>query len=109
MILIVDDSGLLRLSNERALVKAGHNVISAEDGEEGDFSRVDPHPIARSVWSASGLPGAVEQRTMSCIRQRRQAGTHSIRFARNQRRLANNSGSCKRSGSYPILNSKPIG
>ena len=35
MILIVDDSGLLRLSNERALVKAGHNVISAEDGEAG--------------------------------------------------------------------------
>ncbi len=35
MILIVDDSRLLRLSNERALVKAGHNVISAEDGEAG--------------------------------------------------------------------------
>jgi len=34
-ILIVDDSRLLRISNERALVKAGHNVISAEDGEAG--------------------------------------------------------------------------
>ena len=34
-ILIVDDSRLLRLSNERALAKAGHNVISAEDGEAG--------------------------------------------------------------------------
>jgi len=34
-ILIVDDSRLLRLSNERTLVKAGHNVTSAEDGESG--------------------------------------------------------------------------
>jgi len=34
-ILIVDDSRLLRLSNERTLVKAGHNVTSAEDGEAG--------------------------------------------------------------------------
>ena len=34
-ILIVDDSRLLRISNERALMKAGHNVISAEDGETG--------------------------------------------------------------------------
>ena len=34
-ILIVDDSRLLRLSNERALVKAGHHVIAAEDGEAG--------------------------------------------------------------------------
>jgi two-component system cell cycle response regulator DivK len=34
-ILIVDDSRLFRISNERALVKAGHHVISAEDGEAG--------------------------------------------------------------------------
>lgn len=34
-ILIVDDSRLLRIGNERALVKAGHHVISAEDGEAG--------------------------------------------------------------------------
>ena len=34
-ILIVDDSRLLRISNERALVRAGHHVISAEDGEAG--------------------------------------------------------------------------
>jgi two-component system, OmpR family, phosphate regulon response regulator PhoB len=34
-ILIVDDSRFLRLSNERALVKAGHQVITAADGEEG--------------------------------------------------------------------------
>ena len=34
-ILIVDDSRFLRLSNERALVKAGHNVITASDGEQG--------------------------------------------------------------------------
>ena len=34
-ILIVDDSRLLRISNERALMKAGHDVISAEDGETG--------------------------------------------------------------------------
>jgi DNA-binding response OmpR family regulator len=34
-ILIVDDSRFLRLANERALVKAGHNVITASDGEEG--------------------------------------------------------------------------
>jgi len=34
-ILIVDDSRFFRLANERALVKAGHQVIAAADGEEG--------------------------------------------------------------------------
>lgn len=34
-ILIVEDSRFLRLANERALIKAGHTVISAPDGEEG--------------------------------------------------------------------------
>lgn len=34
-ILIVEDSRFLRLANERALIKAGHRVISAPDGEEG--------------------------------------------------------------------------
>jgi len=34
-VLIVDDSRFLRLMNERALVKAGFDVLSAADGEEG--------------------------------------------------------------------------
>ncbi len=34
-ILIVDDSRFLRIANERALVKAGYEVISAADGEDG--------------------------------------------------------------------------
>jgi DNA-binding response OmpR family regulator len=34
-ILIVDDSRFLRIANERALLKAGHTVITAADGEEG--------------------------------------------------------------------------
>jgi CheY-like chemotaxis protein len=34
-ILIVDDSRFLRLANERALSKAGHQVLTASDGEEG--------------------------------------------------------------------------
>ena len=34
-ILVVEDSRFLRLANERALTTAGHNVISASDGEEG--------------------------------------------------------------------------
>jgi len=34
-ILLIEDSRFLRLSNERALVKAGYNVITATDGEEG--------------------------------------------------------------------------
>lgn len=34
-ILIVDDSRFLRLANERALARAGHQVITASDGEEG--------------------------------------------------------------------------
>jgi DNA-binding response OmpR family regulator len=34
-ILIVDDSRFLRVANERALVKAGYEVITAADGEEG--------------------------------------------------------------------------
>jgi CheY-like chemotaxis protein len=33
-ILLVEDSRLLRLANERALVKAGYNVVTAGDGEE---------------------------------------------------------------------------
>lgn len=32
-ILLVEDSRTLRLSNERALLKAGYEVVSAEDGE----------------------------------------------------------------------------
>jgi DNA-binding response OmpR family regulator len=32
-ILLVEDSKLLRLTNERTLTKAGYEVISAEDGE----------------------------------------------------------------------------
>jgi len=34
-ILLVDDSRFLRTANERALAKAGYNVITAADGEEG--------------------------------------------------------------------------
>ncbi len=34
-ILIIDDSRLLRTSNERTLLKAGYQVITASDGEEG--------------------------------------------------------------------------
>lgn len=33
-ILLVDDSRLLRLANERALVRAGYSVVTAADGEE---------------------------------------------------------------------------
>jgi CheY-like chemotaxis protein len=33
-ILLVEDSRLLRLANERALVKAGYSVVTAGDGEE---------------------------------------------------------------------------
>jgi DNA-binding response OmpR family regulator len=34
-ILIVDDSRLLRIATERTLVRAGYEVITAADGEEG--------------------------------------------------------------------------
>jgi CheY-like chemotaxis protein len=34
-VLIVDDSRFLRMASERALVRAGHVVITASDGEEG--------------------------------------------------------------------------
>lgn len=43
-ILIVEDSRFLRLSNERALTKAGHNVISASDGEAGLRLAVERQP-----------------------------------------------------------------
>jgi CheY-like chemotaxis protein len=33
-ILLVEDSRFLRLANERALMKAGYNVVTAGDGEE---------------------------------------------------------------------------
>jgi DNA-binding response OmpR family regulator len=34
-ILLIDDSRFLRMANERALMLAGYEVISAADGEEG--------------------------------------------------------------------------
>jgi adenylate cyclase len=34
-ILIVEDSRFLRMASERALIKVGHQVISAADGEDG--------------------------------------------------------------------------
>jgi DNA-binding response OmpR family regulator len=34
-ILLIEDSKFQRVANERALVKAGHSVIQAGDGEEG--------------------------------------------------------------------------
>lgn len=34
-ILIVEDSRLLRIANERTLMRAGYEVITAADGEEG--------------------------------------------------------------------------
>ncbi|HZQ19768.1 MAG TPA: response regulator [Terriglobales bacterium] len=34
-ILLIDDSRFLRMANERALTLAGHEVLSAADGEEG--------------------------------------------------------------------------
>lgn len=43
-ILIVEDSRFLRLANERALSKAGHNVISASDGDEGLRLAVERNP-----------------------------------------------------------------
>jgi DNA-binding response OmpR family regulator len=43
-ILIVDDSRFLRIANERALVKAGHEVITAADGEEGLLMATEQKP-----------------------------------------------------------------
>jgi len=43
-VLIVDDSRLLRISNERVLVKAGHQVITASDGEEGLRLAIETRP-----------------------------------------------------------------
>ena len=34
-ILLVEDSKFLRMANERALVKAGYEVVAVADGEEG--------------------------------------------------------------------------
>lgn len=34
-ILLVDDSRLLRITNHRALIRAGYDVIDAEDGQRG--------------------------------------------------------------------------
>jgi len=43
-ILLVEDSRLLRFSNERALTKAGYEVITAEDGEEALCRARDEQP-----------------------------------------------------------------
>jgi len=34
LILLVDDSGFMRMANERALARAGYAVVTASDGEE---------------------------------------------------------------------------
>jgi DNA-binding response OmpR family regulator len=43
-ILIVDDSRLLRIATERALVRAGYEVITAADGEEGLRLALESNP-----------------------------------------------------------------
>jgi len=43
-ILLVDDSRFLRIANERALTRAGHQVTTASDGEEGLRLAIDQHP-----------------------------------------------------------------
>jgi DNA-binding response OmpR family regulator len=43
-ILIVDDSRLLRIANERMLVRAGYEVITAADGEEGLRLALESNP-----------------------------------------------------------------
>lgn len=43
-ILIVDDSRLLRIANERTLVRAGYEVITAADGEEGLRLALESNP-----------------------------------------------------------------
>jgi DNA-binding response OmpR family regulator len=43
-ILIVDDSRLLRIANERTLVRAGYEVITAADGEEGLRVALESNP-----------------------------------------------------------------
>ena len=43
-ILIVDDSRLLRIATERTLVRAGYEVITAADGEEGLLLALENKP-----------------------------------------------------------------
>jgi two-component system alkaline phosphatase synthesis response regulator PhoP len=43
-ILIVDDSRFLRVANERALIKAGYEVITAGDGDEGLRLAIEQKP-----------------------------------------------------------------
>jgi len=43
-ILLIDDSRFLRVANERALTRAGHQVITAADGEEGLRLAIDRKP-----------------------------------------------------------------
>jgi CheY-like chemotaxis protein len=43
-VLLVEDSRLLRMANERALAKAGYQVSTAADGEEALQAANDKHP-----------------------------------------------------------------
>src|SRR5438477_3953660 len=43
-ILLIDASRFLRISNERALTRAGHQVTTASDGEEGLRLAIDQRP-----------------------------------------------------------------
>ena len=43
-ILIIDDSRLLRTANERTLLKAGYQVVTAADGEEGLRMATETNP-----------------------------------------------------------------
>lgn len=43
-VLLIDDSKLMRIANQRTLAKAGYNVLTAEDGLAAVQSARDCHP-----------------------------------------------------------------
>ena len=65
-ILIVDDSRFLRLANERALVRAGHSLISASDGEEG--LRLAPERMPDLIVLDMMLPKLSGQEVLHALR-----------------------------------------
>src|SRR5213076_3181539 len=74
-ILIVDDSRFLRLANERALVRAGHSLISASDGEEGLRLARERMPdlIVLDMYAAE----VVRSGSTTCLARRSANGPHA--------------------------------
>lgn len=96
-ILIIDDSRFLRLANERGLVRAGHNVITASDGEEG--RRLAQERMPDLVVLDMMLPKLSGQEVLHALRRSPQTATMPVMVLTslpqcNEEKLVNEGATC---------------